>query len=53
MIKMKRKLYWLRPDFAFAVGLHPWGADWGEDGYMWIKYGCAGIGSSATWIRID
>ncbi|HOA08561.1 MAG TPA: C1 family peptidase, partial [Spirochaetota bacterium] len=30
-----------------------WGPDWGEDGYMWIKYGCAGIGSIATWIRID
>ncbi|GEM_PF-1139487 len=20
--------YWLRPDFAFAVGLHPWGAEY-------------------------
>ncbi len=30
-----------------------WGADWGEEGYMWIKYGCAGIGTTATWIRIE
>ncbi len=26
-----------------------WGRDWGEDGYMWIKYGYNGIGSSTIW----
>jgi hypothetical protein len=42
-----------------------WGADWGSScgaddnergapgkrGYMWIKYGCHGVGGDATWIR--
>ena len=42
-----------------------WGADWGSScgpdddkrgdpgkrGYMWIKYGCHGVGSDSTWIR--
>lgn len=26
-----------------------WGTDWGEDGYMWIKYGSNRVGSWATW----
>lgn len=26
-----------------------WGTDWGEDGYMWIKYGSNQVGSWATW----
>lgn len=26
-----------------------WGADWGEDGYMWIKYGSNSVGAWATW----
>ncbi|MGQ0738841.1 MAG: C1 family peptidase [Bacteroidota bacterium] len=27
-----------------------WGTDWGEDGYMWIKYGTNNIGRRAAWI---
>lgn len=26
-----------------------WSADWGEGGYMWIKYGSNGIGTWASW----
>ena len=29
-----------------------WGsANWGEDGYMWIKYGSNNVGRRAAWIR--
>jgi cathepsin L len=27
-----------------------WGTDWGEDGYMWIKYNSNNIGRRAAWI---
>lgn len=27
-----------------------WGPDWGEDGYMWIKYNSNEIGTRAAWI---
>lgn len=28
-----------------------WGTDWGEDGYMWIKYNSNNIGRRAAWVR--
>jgi len=28
-----------------------WGSDWGEDGYMWLKYGTNGIGEGASWVE--
>jgi hypothetical protein len=30
-----------------------WGTWWGEDGYMWIKYGSNNIGSSAVWAVVE
>ena len=30
-----------------------WGPRWGEDGYMWIKYGANSIGSYATWVDAE
>jgi len=27
-----------------------WGTGWGEDGFMWIVYGCNGIGYGANYI---
>lgn len=30
-----------------------WGRSWGEDGYMWIKYGYNGIGSNSTWVEAE
>ncbi len=30
-----------------------WGTWWGEDGYMWIKYGSNEIGSSAAWAVVE
>ena len=27
-----------------------WGTGWGENGYMWIAYGCNNIGSHAAWV---
>ena len=29
-----------------------WGAQWGENGYMWIEYGCNNIGYGAAWIAV-
>jgi cathepsin K len=28
-----------------------WGPDWGEDGYMWIKYNSSNIGRRASWVK--
>ena len=28
-----------------------WGTGWGENGYMWIKYGANSIGYAAAWVR--
>jgi hypothetical protein len=30
-----------------------WGADWGENGYGWIKYGSNNIGQFAAWIEAE
>lgn len=30
-----------------------WGKWWGEDGYMWIKYGSNSIGRSAAWAVVE
>lgn len=30
-----------------------WGSWWGEDGYMWIKYGSNQIGRSAVWAVVE
>ncbi len=30
-----------------------WSEQWGEDGYVWVQYGCANIGNMVAWIRID
>ena len=30
-----------------------WGAQWGEKGYFWIKYGCNNIGFGAAWAVIS
>lgn len=29
-----------------------WSEGWGENGYVWVEYGCANIGSNVSWIRI-
>ncbi|OHD68447.1 MAG: hypothetical protein A2W19_14090 [Spirochaetes bacterium RBG_16_49_21] len=26
-----------------------WGSEWGEEGYVWVKYGCNNIGYGAAW----
>ncbi len=30
-----------------------WGAQWGEKGYVWVKYGCNNIGFGAAWIAVS
>ncbi|MCX4239813.1 C1 family peptidase [Paraliomyxa miuraensis] len=30
-----------------------WGTWWGEDGYMWIKYGSNEVGKSAAWAVVE
>lgn len=30
-----------------------WGTDWGEDGYMWLKYGSNFIGRRALWVEAE
>ncbi len=30
-----------------------WGTWWGEDGYMWIKYGANNVGSQAVWATVE
>ena len=30
-----------------------WGTDWGEEGYMWIKYGSNSVGKNAIWAEIQ
>lgn len=30
-----------------------WGTWWGEDGYMWIKYGANNIGAQAVWATVE
>ncbi|PKL19300.1 MAG: hypothetical protein CVV49_01575 [Spirochaetae bacterium HGW-Spirochaetae-5] len=30
-----------------------WSEGWGENGYVWVEYGCANIGNNVAWIRLD
>ena len=30
-----------------------WGTEWGEDGYVWVKYNCNNIGYGAAWVVVD
>ncbi len=30
-----------------------WGTQWGEKGYVWIKYGCNNIGYGAAWVVVS
>jgi cathepsin L len=30
-----------------------WGTSWGEDGYMWVRYGTNAIGSVASWVDVE
>jgi C1A family cysteine protease len=30
-----------------------WGAQWGEKGYVWVKYGCNNIGYGAAWVAVS
>ncbi len=30
-----------------------WGTQWGDKGYVWIKYGCNNIGYGAAWIVVN
>jgi C1A family cysteine protease len=29
-----------------------WGTGWGDNGYVWIKYGCNNIGYGAAWVLV-
>ncbi len=28
-----------------------WSHGWGENGYIWVEYGCNSIGSQAAWVE--
>jgi C1A family cysteine protease len=30
-----------------------WGTQWGDKGYVWIKYGCNNIGYGAAWVAVS
>lgn len=30
-----------------------WGTDWGEAGYMWIRYGSNSVGKRASWVAVE
>ncbi|MBP7737783.1 MAG: hypothetical protein KA369_17505 [Spirochaetes bacterium] len=30
-----------------------WGPQWGDNGYVWIKYGCNNIGYGAAWVVVS
>lgn len=30
-----------------------WGADWGKDGYAWVKWGCYRIGEETAWMVLQ
>jgi C1A family cysteine protease len=30
-----------------------WGTQWGDNGYVWIKYGCNNIGYGAAWVVVS
>ena len=30
-----------------------WGTSWGENGYVWVKYGCNNIGFGAAWVLVS
>jgi C1A family cysteine protease len=30
-----------------------WGTDWGENGYMWIRYDCNNVGYGAAWVVME
>ena len=30
-----------------------WGTGWGDNGYIWVKYGCNNIGYGAAWVLVS